>query len=300
MNKPSISRPTSVTIISWLLIVLAIISLLTNVFGSSNPKTKELMMLSSIPIAYQYFELYFGIVVKLVCGIAMLKRQNWGRHFYLAWLCWGVLVTALALPARPNAASGVMTGALVQLASMPDLFYTAIVAFFLYSAKSKHYFHHQNEGPNYIFSEKISFNLLAYIALMLVAFYLLSWISLNAFLQNGLTSLSIVFIYFVASIVLVLIAAKISKKHKWDKSLGFIFKCSAVAGTVVFFLIRMATWLPDYGKKAVITDAVNNMNLLRGFAFVTVYFALGFVLQNKTKKTVNKILPEQVTSIKNT
>jgi len=82
---PTRKRPTSVTIISWLIIIGNTIKIILII--SNPPSSAERLLLSII----------FGIIF-LISGIAMLNGHNWGRWLYICsfligavfgWLLYG-------------------------------------------------------------------------------------------------------------------------------------------------------------------------------------------------------------------
>jgi cytochrome b subunit of formate dehydrogenase len=68
-------RPTSVTVICWILIVLGGVSLITSTLMWNNPMTKELMARGPLPVPVQYAMMYVGILVmdKTVRAFCMLS-----------------------------------------------------------------------------------------------------------------------------------------------------------------------------------------------------------------------------------
>jgi hypothetical protein len=78
-------RPTSVSVIAWILIVMSGISMITSTISLNNPMARELMAKSPLPIPLQFAMLYAGLLITLVSGIAMLKGQNWARFLYVVW-----------------------------------------------------------------------------------------------------------------------------------------------------------------------------------------------------------------------
>jgi len=72
-------RPTSVSVISWFLIVSGVVTLLIGWVGMSNPMAQEAMAMNPLPLSAQYVMMFAGLVVTLVCGIGMLKGMNWSR-----------------------------------------------------------------------------------------------------------------------------------------------------------------------------------------------------------------------------
>jgi hypothetical protein len=119
-------RPTSITVISWILIVLAGISLITSTLMLNNPTAKELMARSPLPPSVQYVLMYLGLLVMITSGVAMLKGQNWARLLYVIWSAVGFLI-------------GVVTSPL-KMATIPGFVVYLIVVFFLFRPKANQYF----------------------------------------------------------------------------------------------------------------------------------------------------------------
>ena len=120
------ARPTSVTVISWILIVLAVLSLVTTTLMMENPQAQELMRKSPVPLSVQYALSYVNLAILLVCGIAMLKGRNWGRWLYVAGSAVGLLVGVVTSP--------------VKAALIPGVVIFAVVTFFLFRPKANRYF----------------------------------------------------------------------------------------------------------------------------------------------------------------
>jgi hypothetical protein len=59
-------RPTSVTVIAWILFVTSALSLLTSTMAINNPMAQELMAKSPIPVPLQYVMLYNEIYLELL------------------------------------------------------------------------------------------------------------------------------------------------------------------------------------------------------------------------------------------
>ena len=66
-------RPTSITVISWILIVIGVISLISTTAMLNNATVLELMAKSPLPIPVQHAISYIGLLITIVCGLAMLK-----------------------------------------------------------------------------------------------------------------------------------------------------------------------------------------------------------------------------------
>ena len=79
-----VSRPTSVTVISWLLLIFGILGVIGSVSTIAtvvvgNPEMEKALASSPIPLPIQYGMMFAGMVMQLVCGYFMLRGRNWSR-----------------------------------------------------------------------------------------------------------------------------------------------------------------------------------------------------------------------------
>jgi len=116
--------PTSVTVISWILIVMGGLSLNTLMLNS--PTTEELMARSPLPLSVLYVMMYAGVLVMITSGLAMLKGQNWARLLYVVWSVVGFLIGLATSPTKT--------------ALIPEIIVYLVVVFFLFRPKANHYF----------------------------------------------------------------------------------------------------------------------------------------------------------------
>ena len=119
-------RPTSVTVISWILIVMGGISLITCTLMLNNPMAKELMARNPLPLSVQYAMMYVGLLVMITSGLAMLKGQNWARLLYVVWSALGFLIGVATSP--------------MKTAMIPGLVVYLVFVFFLFRPKANQYF----------------------------------------------------------------------------------------------------------------------------------------------------------------
>jgi len=130
-------RPTSITVISWILIVVGVISLITSTAALNNPMAKELMARSPIPLPVQYAMLYVGLLVTIISGGVMLKALNWGRLLYVIWSAVGFVISLATSP--------------IKMAIIPGFLLYLVVVFFLFRPKANQFFagsYTQNSAQN--------------------------------------------------------------------------------------------------------------------------------------------------------
>lgn len=107
------SRPTSVTVIAWFLIVSSGMSLIASIATINNPTVRDLMAASSLPIPLQYAMTYVGLSVMIVAGLAMLNGRRWARVFYVGWSALSFTVLLVTSPVRPTLIPGLVVFALL-------------------------------------------------------------------------------------------------------------------------------------------------------------------------------------------
>ena len=120
------SRPKSVTVVCWILIMSCIVNGISSILMHNNPRALELMNQSPLPVSVQYAILYLGLAIMLISGITMLKGKNWARMLYVGWSSIGFIVGILISPAR-----AVM---------IPGIVVFAIFVFFLFRPKANAFF----------------------------------------------------------------------------------------------------------------------------------------------------------------
>jgi hypothetical protein len=101
-------RPKSIAVVCWILIAMGGISLVTTIFSFNNPVTQELMSKSPFPISVQYIMMFAGLLIMFVCGIAMLKGQNWARLLYVGWSIIGIIIGIATSPMKAMMIPGII------------------------------------------------------------------------------------------------------------------------------------------------------------------------------------------------
>ena len=91
-------RPTSVTIISWILIVLGALGVLVAALMSNNPDVMEQMAKSKLGAGNQQIIGIVSSVVSIVSGYGMLQGKNWGRLLYVISTVIGIALNFYAMP----------------------------------------------------------------------------------------------------------------------------------------------------------------------------------------------------------
>ena len=114
MNK----RPTSLTVIAWILIASALISAISTLVMMDNPIVVEMMNKNPMPVSLQYGLMIVGLLIMIVSGSAMLKGKSWARWLYVGWGVIGLLVGLITSP--------------INASLLPSWIFLAVVTFFLF------------------------------------------------------------------------------------------------------------------------------------------------------------------------
>jgi hypothetical protein len=126
------SRPVSITVIAWIIIVTSAMSLVSTFFLIKNPTAQELMAKSAMPLPVQYGMIFIGLLVGVVGGIFMLKGANWARLLYVGWSIVGFVVSFITTPGK--------------LMMLPGMIFLAVIVFFLFRPNANAFFSGQPTG----------------------------------------------------------------------------------------------------------------------------------------------------------
>ena len=128
--SPMTKRPTSITVISWIFIVVGAMNVVTCAITfaamGDDPMVKDLMAKNLLPVPVQYALMVLGLAVMLACGVGMLNGGNWARWLYTIWSAVG-LVIALATSPLP-------------LMLIPGAIFYGLIVFFLFRPVAAQYF----------------------------------------------------------------------------------------------------------------------------------------------------------------
>jgi len=100
-------RPTSLTVIAWLIIVLSLLSVALVFAMSSNPQMVAAAQQMHMSMGLLQGWSVLGTIANLACGYGLLKGMPWSRVVYLVW---GVIGLAFSFYTSPQKASVVLGG----------------------------------------------------------------------------------------------------------------------------------------------------------------------------------------------
>src|SRR5438309_1349256 len=101
-------RPVSLTIIGWLLIVLALFGLYAMATIGSNPVAMKMLAQMHISLAVERTWGALGAIVNLICAYGILKGLPWSRVLYVVWGAIGVVVSFYISPMKAAVVVGLI------------------------------------------------------------------------------------------------------------------------------------------------------------------------------------------------
>jgi hypothetical protein len=115
-------RPTSLAIVSWLLIVLGALGAVSAVWSyhnlANNPQVTALMARSPVSPDVQQAVGILGSLINIVAGVLMLRRMAAGRLLYVVW---GAISLVFGVWASP-----------IKTLILPSILVYAVIVFVLY------------------------------------------------------------------------------------------------------------------------------------------------------------------------
>jgi hypothetical protein len=137
MERMMKTRPTSVTVICWIWVVVgttAMIFVPLALMNGPAPRAlmdrevRALVAGNLLPVSVQWEIGFTKILVILIAGIAMLRGQNWGRLLFTIVGAVNLVITLAMAPAAYTTAQ--IQGIIVYV----------VVVFFLFRPKANEYF----------------------------------------------------------------------------------------------------------------------------------------------------------------
>jgi len=123
-------RPDSITVVGWLLIVFGAFGVLGMLLMAAlwnSPIMHQILARIHAPIPVQVAVGVTGIIVRPICGIALLLRQNRARFLYIGWSLIAFTYVVITSPYTP-------------LLLIPSLVITLVIIYFLFRPVATQYF----------------------------------------------------------------------------------------------------------------------------------------------------------------
>ena len=91
-------RPTSLTIIAWIMIISALFSLYSATTMTKNPVSAQILARSPLPASAHVAFAVFGSVATLIAGYGVLKGYPWSRWLYLGLGVLSLIFSVVTVP----------------------------------------------------------------------------------------------------------------------------------------------------------------------------------------------------------
>jgi hypothetical protein len=239
-KKEMNERPTSITLIAWILIILGGFTLI----WVTTRLTKELIGPSLISSPIEIALIYLGVLSYLVSGIAILKAQNWARFLFIIWQ---VIYYNIRMARNPFA-TGIV----------PIVFIFLIVpGFFLFRPRANDYFagREVNRGPKSIVITRPEERLIGGRKVISIICYIISGIFFSivgflAFLNKPsvLFKFALLGAFCLFALLFLVIGLACARFQNWHRHVGLV--CTWAAGYGIFGVLN--TWFlfmdPNFKK----------------------------------------------------
>lgn len=91
-------RPTSLTVIGWVLIIFGAFGVLGTLMLPANPVATVILKQSPLPLSAHIAIGAIGALISVACGYGVLKGLGWSRLLYVTWILISVLITLVTMP----------------------------------------------------------------------------------------------------------------------------------------------------------------------------------------------------------
>jgi hypothetical protein len=108
-------RPTSLTVIAWLLIVLNLIGLALVFVMGSNPAMLKATEQMHVSLVFLQAWSVVGTIINLLCAYGILKGLPWSRVLYVVWGIIGLGVSAYSSPNKASVVLGLIIFVIISV-----------------------------------------------------------------------------------------------------------------------------------------------------------------------------------------
>lgn len=272
-------RPTSITVISWYLIVSAGIAIPGSLSTAATADGRQAMAAaSSLPLPVQLVMLFAGLLMSVVCGIAMLKGKNWSRFVYLGWSGVGVVIGLLTFP---------------PVAMLPGAIPLVLAACFLFLPRANQYFTSSlagdepmpagNEVPG---PSVASIVLYAIAGLLCMAAGLVAFFNVEAVPNAGVGAKACaVTVFLMPAVIAMSFGLAASGFRNWKRDAGVVLVSSS-AVTAYCVLTLACAYAARQSQPTLASMPPNSLtDYAVGGAFVVTFALLGLLLIKANAQT---------------
>jgi hypothetical protein len=269
-------RPTSVTVIAWILIVMGALSLITSAHTytlmKQNPMALDLLRKSMLPVSVQIVIMFISILIDTISGIAMLKGHNWARLLYIISYIVRLTISLFTSP--------------VKLMIIPGIVLFLVVAFFLFRPKANEFF--LPSAPDYLQQRRHrAMRKVLGILFYVVAGFLLNIVCYMSFLKSPLWVKSAMMgTFFIPGAIALVIGLTINRFRNWKREVGIVFVSGAGTNAFLFFTMICFFCSPELDLKKYFSDNTPDIltDFVSGIGCILLFMVVGIVLIRSSRK----------------
>jgi hypothetical protein len=235
-------RPTSITVIGWILVVSGVMSLPGTFRTPRTPRAQEVAAKNPVPIPIQRAMSVAGTAVHVVCGYFLLQGKNWSRYLIVAW---DVIQLSYGFIASP-----------FKLVMILGACFLLLETYFLFRPRAQEFF--AAVGANAEISNRMSWRQIASICCYIAAgswlavSCLLAFMTSPAFESKGFDFFDVSWkcwllgITSVFPLIFLLIGQSLSPVRPRKREIGIVFLASASGGLLILLMMTLASLDPDW------------------------------------------------------
>jgi hypothetical protein len=91
-------RPTSLTVIAWIIIIGALFALYSSFTLTSNPYASRMLEQSPFPVSVHVGFSVLGAILTAIAGYGVLKGYPWSRWLYIGWSIVSLVFALVTVP----------------------------------------------------------------------------------------------------------------------------------------------------------------------------------------------------------
>ncbi len=236
------NRPTSITVIGWVLIVLGVLSIAGEFARSIGLRSSQIMAHSQMPIPIQVALSLTGGLVNLMCGYSLLRAKNWARYVCVCWAAFQIVLGWVTSP--------------IKLPMIPSIFLFLLATYILFRPRYRTFF--EGTGAKAITQPRKSARQILSICCYVVTGFLLSSNALVAFTSapnggtnpvvNTMAKWTVLALLLGPPLVFLLIGCSLSLDGKWKRDIGIVLTASAAGGCLMITTLMLLYMDSEFQK----------------------------------------------------
>lgn len=217
------SRPTSITIIAVILLVIGVVGIFgdaTNlILNWTDQAAHERMAKGPLPIPVQFAMSLVDTAVCLVCGLYLLGGRNWARYLYLFWIITRLFISIATAPVK----SVYVPAVLISIAMM----------FFLFRPRASAFFSESEVGANTRIMPSAR-RVVSFVCYVLAGVFLAgSCVMSFSSIPDPLAKWLVLSVGLLPAAVLLSIGGLVSPERYWAREVGIVLVASAIVSALV-------------------------------------------------------------------